>query len=163
MKRRDSIDPAWRRVSRSMGIATQRLGMMHLRKTSASILAEHAHYKYYASHFLSHSPKGMTDRHYDYPRSRFEAGLALLREAGISDVGPFTNAALYYVEASGLSARRFAELVTWRDERTVRRWSAGDPIPATARERLVWFLGISDAKRRRLVEIVTSGAREVER
>jgi Arc/MetJ family transcription regulator len=35
------------------------------------------------------------------------------------------------IEASGLSARRFAVEVLIRDERTVRRWLAGDsPIPA---------------------------------
>lgn len=34
------------------------------------------------------------------------------------------------IEASGLSARRFAREVLLRDERTVRRWLAGDsPIP----------------------------------
>jgi ABC-type phosphate transport system auxiliary subunit len=34
------------------------------------------------------------------------------------------------IEASGLSARRFAVEVLKRDERTVRRWLAGDsPIP----------------------------------
>lgn len=34
------------------------------------------------------------------------------------------------IEASGLSARRFAAEILLRDERTVRRWLAGDsPIP----------------------------------
>lgn len=34
------------------------------------------------------------------------------------------------IEASGLSARRFAVEILLRDERTVRRWLAGDsPIP----------------------------------
>jgi hypothetical protein len=34
------------------------------------------------------------------------------------------------IEASGMSARRFAREVLLRDERTVRRWIAGDsPIP----------------------------------
>jgi hypothetical protein len=34
------------------------------------------------------------------------------------------------IEASGLSARRFAVEVLLRDERTIRRWLAGDsPIP----------------------------------
>lgn len=36
------------------------------------------------------------------------------------------------IEASGLSARRFAAEVLLRDERTIRRWLAEDsPIPAT--------------------------------
>lgn len=35
------------------------------------------------------------------------------------------------IERSGLSARRYATQVLTRDERTVRRWLAGDsPIPA---------------------------------
>ena len=34
------------------------------------------------------------------------------------------------IEASGLSARRFAREVLIRDERTIRRWLAGDsPMP----------------------------------
>lgn len=34
------------------------------------------------------------------------------------------------IEASGLSARQFARKVLIRDERTIRRWLAGDsPIP----------------------------------
>ncbi|MBI4230569.1 MAG: hypothetical protein HY608_07015 [Planctomycetes bacterium] len=45
----------------------------------------------------------MTDRHYDYPRSRFDSGLALLKEAAMADAGAYANAALYYVEASGIS------------------------------------------------------------
>jgi hypothetical protein len=41
------------------------------------------------------------------------------------------------IEASGLSARKFAQLVLVRDERTVRRWLAGDsPIPRVVREML---------------------------
>jgi len=61
------------------------------------------------------------------------------------------------VLASGLSSRRFAEWVAWRDERTIRRWSAGDvPIPATARKRLEWFLGISDARRRTFIDVLTT-------
>jgi hypothetical protein len=41
------------------------------------------------------------------------------------------------IKASGLSARKFAELVLVRDERTVRRWLAGDsPIPKVVREML---------------------------
>ncbi len=34
------------------------------------------------------------------------------------------------IDASGLSARKWAEDVAWRDERTIRRWLSGDsPIP----------------------------------
>ena len=39
--------------------------------------------------------------------------------------------------ASGLSARRFAVEVLFRNERTIRRWLAGDtPIPAAVRKKL---------------------------
>jgi hypothetical protein len=41
------------------------------------------------------------------------------------------------IEASGMSARQYAATVLLRDERTVRRWLAGDsPIP----EPVVQFL-----------------------
>jgi hypothetical protein len=61
------------------------------------------------------------------------------------------------VEASGLSARRFAERVLSRDERTVRRWTAGDvPIPPLARAWLAWFVALSEPKRRRLVALLTA-------
>jgi len=68
-----------------------------------------------------------------------------------SDVNLIVDAIL----ASGLSARRFAEWITWRDERTIRRWSSGEvPIPTTARVRLTWFLSISEAKRRTFVDVL---------
>lgn len=38
------------------------------------------------------------------------------------------------IEASGLSARRFAFEVMTRDERTIRRWLAGDPMPDAPRQ-----------------------------
>jgi hypothetical protein len=41
------------------------------------------------------------------------------------------------IKASGLSARQYAERVLVRDERTIRRWLAGDsPIPKVVREML---------------------------
>lgn len=44
------------------------------------------------------------------------------------------------IEASGLSARQFAMKILLRDERTVRRWLAGDsPIP----EPVIRFLAAS--------------------
>ncbi len=46
------------------------------------------------------------------------------------------------IDASGLSTRKWAERVAWRDERTVRRWLAGRAIPATVVKEL----------RRRLME-----------
>lgn len=34
------------------------------------------------------------------------------------------------IDASGISARKWAESVAWREERTVRRWLSGEsPIP----------------------------------
>ncbi|MGI8498385.1 MAG: hypothetical protein ACR2OG_12465 [Gemmatimonadaceae bacterium] len=41
------------------------------------------------------------------------------------------------IDASGLSARAWAEQVMVRDERTVRRWLAGRPVPETVRRRLL--------------------------
>jgi hypothetical protein len=46
------------------------------------------------------------------------------------------------IDASGLSARRFAVDVLLRDERTVRRWLAGDsPIPEVVLVRLTALVG----------------------
>jgi hypothetical protein len=40
------------------------------------------------------------------------------------------------IDASGMSARRFAVDILTRDERTVRRWLAGDsPLPRAVRDR----------------------------
>jgi len=49
------------------------------------------------------------------------------------------------IEASGLSARRFAREVLLRDERTVRRWLAGDsPIPEPVAAKLKeWFISLA--------------------
>jgi hypothetical protein len=45
------------------------------------------------------------------------------------------------IEASGMSARRFAVRVLIRDERTVRRWLSGDsPLPKPVREFLEGYL-----------------------
>jgi hypothetical protein len=45
------------------------------------------------------------------------------------------------IEASGLSARRFAVEVLIRDERTVRRWLAGDsPVPKPVRDFLEGYV-----------------------
>jgi ribosome-binding protein aMBF1 (putative translation factor) len=56
------------------------------------------------------------------------------------------------IEASGLSARRFAERILARDERTVRRWVAGDTdIPPIARRWLEGWLALSKATRSRII------------
>jgi hypothetical protein len=56
------------------------------------------------------------------------------------------------VEASGLSARRFAERIVARDERTVRRWLSGDiAIPLVARNWLEHWLTLSESARSRIV------------
>lgn len=42
------------------------------------------------------------------------------------------------IDASGLSARKFAETVLLRDERTCRRWVAGrNPVPKIVRDKLL--------------------------
>ena len=41
------------------------------------------------------------------------------------------------IDASGLSLKNWAQLVAWRDQRTVRRWLDGDnPIPELVRDNL---------------------------
>lgn len=54
--------------------------------------------------------------------------------------------------AGGLSSRQFAERVLGRDERTVRRWTAGQvQIPPIARAWLEHWLTLSDPTRERIV------------
>ena len=80
MRRYDCIHAAWTRLAEKMGLPKMRLGMKHLRKTSATLLASHPQYKYYAGYFLADSPKGMDQRHYITPSNQeFFAGLDWLR------------------------------------------------------------------------------------
>lgn len=61
------------------------------------------------------------------------------------------------VEASGLSARRFAERVLARDERVVRRWTAGQlGLPSTVRDWLARFVALDKRDRQRLVRLLTA-------
>lgn len=59
------------------------------------------------------------------------------------------------IDASGLSARRFAERVMTRDERTIRRWVSGEQeMPEVARRRVLWFLELPVTVRTQLVRIL---------
>lgn len=66
MRRYDAIQSAWTRLGQKMG-GKIRLGMKHLRKTSATLLGSHPHFKFYGNHFLADSPKSIADRHYVVP------------------------------------------------------------------------------------------------
>lgn len=59
------------------------------------------------------------------------------------------------ITASGLSARRFAVIVLWRDERTVRRWLAGDAMPAVVRDGLIRWMTIPAARRSRMIDDIS--------
>lgn len=67
MRRYDAVQSAWSRLAKRMGASKLRLGMKHLRKTSASILAQHPRLKFYANHYLADSPKSVADRHHVVP------------------------------------------------------------------------------------------------
>ena len=74
--------------------------------------------------------------------------VAASRPGSVSDSALIAAA----VEASGLSARRFAERVLSRDERTVRRWASGEiAIPPIARAWLAHWLSLAQAQRARIV------------
>lgn len=78
--RYDVIQSAWNRLAAKMQVKKIRLGMKHLRKTSATLLASHPQYKYYVGHFLADSPRGMDQRHYVKPSDpEFFEALAWLR------------------------------------------------------------------------------------
>ncbi|MDR3620674.1 MAG: tyrosine-type recombinase/integrase [Paludisphaera borealis] len=80
MRRYDAIQSAWSRLAKRMGVAKIRLSMKHLRKTSASMLAQHPRFKFYANHFLAESPKGMAEKHYVVPSAaEFAKALNWLR------------------------------------------------------------------------------------
>ena len=60
------------------------------------------------------------------------------------------------VAAAELSARQFAERIMGRDERTIRRWTAGEvAIPPHARAFLARWLALSDLTRKRIVGALT--------
>jgi hypothetical protein len=67
MRRYDIVQSAWTRLADKMGLEKIRLGMKHLRKTSASLLGQHPQFKFYANHFLADSPRTVADRHYVVP------------------------------------------------------------------------------------------------
>jgi integrase len=76
----DAIRSAWFRLAEKMGLKKMKLGLKHLRKTSASLLGEHPQYKFYATHFLADSPKHMTEKHYVKPsEAEFFEALEWLR------------------------------------------------------------------------------------
>jgi len=76
MRRYDCVQAAWTVVAKRLKLRKMRLGMKHLRKTSASILGQHPQFKFYANHFLADSPRSIADRHYVIP-SEAEFFLAL--------------------------------------------------------------------------------------
>lgn len=63
------------------------------------------------------------------------------------------------IERSGLSARAFAKDILLRDERTVRRWLAGDsPIPQAV---IDWLRGsLPDIKVRGVCDLLSKSLRE---
>lgn len=75
----DAVRSAWSRLTVKLD-GKVRLGMKHLRKTSASLLGQHPQYKFYANHFLADSPRSVADRHYVVPsEDEFFAALEWLR------------------------------------------------------------------------------------
>ena len=78
--RYDAIQSAYGRLAAKMGLRKHRLGMKHLRKTSATLLGEHPQYKFYGNYFLADSPKNIADKHYIRPSdAEFFEALAWLR------------------------------------------------------------------------------------
>lgn len=86
--RYDVIQSAWTRLAEKLGKRKHRLGMKHLRKTSSTLLGEHPRYKFYTTHFLADSPKGMTMKHYVVPSdAEFFESLEWLRSRILSEGG----------------------------------------------------------------------------
>lgn len=72
---------------------------------------------------------------------------------------PMTDAEILSaaIAASGLSARRFAAVVAWRDERTIRRWLAGDDVPRCVIARCTWLLALPERRRVAYIRTCVSG------
>lgn len=82
MKKYDAVLLEWKKLARRMRPKKIRLSMMHLRKTSASMLGTHPQYKFYSSYFLAHAPGNITDSHYVIPSdAEFFEALTWLRGA----------------------------------------------------------------------------------
>lgn len=74
----DAIQSAYFRLQEKSGVKKP---LKSLRKTSASKLGSHSEYGAYVQHFLAHTPKGMTDRHYVKPnQAKFDEALDWLRK-----------------------------------------------------------------------------------
>ena len=57
--------------------------------------------------------------------------------------------------ASGMSARQFARFLLARNERTMRRWEAGDaPVPKVVSEYCARFVALSASDRLRVVRLL---------
>lgn len=81
MRRYDVIQSAWTRLAEKLKMDKIRLGMKHLRKTSATLLGQHPQYKFFANHFLADSPRTVADRHYVVPSdAEFFLALDWLRQ-----------------------------------------------------------------------------------
>ena len=77
MRRYDLIQSAFGRLFDKLKM---KKSIKLFRKTSASELGAHPTYGAYVQHFLAHSPRGVTDRHYVVPdQDRFDEALAWLR------------------------------------------------------------------------------------
>lgn len=75
----DAIQSAYHRLCEKIGV---RKPLKCFRKTAASKLVTHPEYGAFVQHFLAHTPKGMTDRHYVKPDGRtFDEAVAWLGTA----------------------------------------------------------------------------------
>lgn len=73
----DAIGRSWGRLMKRLDMPRQPLKL--IRKTSASLLAEHPEFGRYAQHFLGHAPASVADRHYVLPsQERFDSAVRWL-------------------------------------------------------------------------------------
>jgi integrase len=76
-ERSDSISTLFRATSKASGA---KVAPRELRKAGASLLASHATHKFYVEHYLGHSPRSVSERHYVKPDDAdFFAALEWLR------------------------------------------------------------------------------------
>ena len=82
LRRYDPLQSAWSRPTARVKLLKP---FKLLRKTSASLLADHRQYKFYVQYFLGHSPKTVADKHYVVPSDEefFEALGWLRKQYGL--------------------------------------------------------------------------------
>ena len=86
-KTSDNIRSAYFRLVKKLGIRKDKQKPLKLlRKTSATMLGEHAEYGKFVQHFLGHAPSTVAEKHYERPSEKqFDKAVGWLRGQVLGD------------------------------------------------------------------------------